>query len=246
MPTLTDYETAVYALLQSPSSPNPLVDTATVDTAINEARGQVAIEGKCIRDYSTLLITSAAQQYPFSAIVQSESVPGIAGTIEVEMVTYTTAGGGKARVNPREWPWFNNFVLSVATPVPAAPKYWAQFGQGADGTIWFNQPSGNFTTQLTTVCYPINLISDSDPEALPYAWTDAVQFYAAWLIFMSLQKEADAQRMYQEFERLMARARGGATPDVLSHQYVQAPDPTLPNKLGISQSRGAGAPAAGG
>ncbi|HEV2225084.1 MAG TPA: hypothetical protein VGR84_18980 [Candidatus Acidoferrales bacterium] len=233
---LVAYETATQQLLQAPSSPNPLIGTTQLDLAINTARLQTAIEGKCIRDYSTLAITAGVQQYAFSSIAFSGTVPGIASVIEVEMATYGVTAG-KARINAREWAWFNNFVLSVAVPAP--PKYWSQFGQGDDGTLWINVPDANYTAYLTTVCYPDDLVDDTTPEALPYPWTDAVPFYAAWLLFMSLQKEADAKEMMQNFEILMARARGGSTPDVLSHIYVQAPDPTLPNKLGISpQQRG--------
>src|SRR5215469_3743647 len=234
MTTLTDYETAVYNLIQAPSSPTPLVPVATVDSAVNTARGQLAVEAECIRAYAELAATTGTQQYPFSAITFPFGPVGIVGPIQVRMVTYLVGPTGNLRVNAREWEWFNNYVLSTASKPLGPPKYWAQFGQGANGTFFINALDTAYTLTLDTVCFPIPLTTGQTEQAVPYIWTDAIPYYAAWQILMSLQRQADANAMLQRYETFVQRARTGATPTVLPHQYEQVPDPTLPAKIGVA------------
>ena len=293
MTTLSDYESAVYNLIQAPSSPTPLVPVATVDSAINTARGQLALDAECVREYGTLTIVPGQQQYNFTSIVLP--AVGVQGVINVRMATYAVgainpgtpvlSGGpgqvistgpgtvlqtgpsiptsmGNLRINAREWEWFNNYVISQPAPLPAPPKYWAQFAQGANGTLWVNFPDTQYILFLDTVCFPSPLIAggpilstgpgtvlstgpgtvlstgsgiaSNEEAAIPYSWTDAVPYYAAWQILMSLQRQADANAMLQRYKEWVGRARQGATPSVLPHQYEQVPDPTIPAKLGLS------------
>jgi hypothetical protein len=239
---LTAYLTQFQNLIQAPSSPIPLISTAQATTYINTARGQVAGEGECIRVYASLTLAAPTQQYPFASIALPAGTLGVAGVLNVRMATYAVAGGQK-RVVPREWEWFNDFVLATPVPVAGPPQYWAQFGQGASGTLFFNLPDEAYTIALDTVCYPSPLATDGDPEAIPYLWTDAVPYYAAWLGLMSLQRQADADNrangMMKRYEDLMARARRAATPSVLPGQFAQGPDPMAANRLGIQPGRGA-------
>jgi hypothetical protein len=232
MTTLTDYETAVYRLIQAPSSQTPLVPIGTVDDAVNTARGQLATEAECVRVSAELSVSPAAGQYSFSLIDISSAV-GVAGPIQVRMAVYKV-GTGRLRVNAREWEWFNNFVGANASPKPGPPKYWAQYGQGANGTLVINLLDTNYSLGLDTVCFPTPLATGETEKAIPYSWTDAVPYYAAWQILMSLQRQADANAMLQRYETFVQRARTGATPSVLPHQYEQVPDPTLPDKIGAS------------
>jgi len=84
------------------------------------------------------------------------------------------------------------------------------------------------------------LVDDTTPEAIPQLWQDAVPFYAAWLGFMQIQRQPDADGMMKRFEEMMSRARRAGTSDVLPDNFEQFPDLTLPNKLGLTQRRDAG------
>lgn len=240
---LIAYETAVLALIQAPSSPSPLVATPLLDTNINTARNQVAAQGECIRNYATLAVTSAAQQYPFSDIVLGTAIPAnsVGSVLNVRKATFAV-GGGQGRIYNREFEWFQNYILANAAPVGSQPKYWAQYGQGVNGTLFINLPDGPYTLTLDCACLPVPLADDSTPEAIPELWTDAVPYYAAWLSMTALQRQADAEMMLKRFDLLMARARQTATPSVLPHQFSNGPDPVMPNRLGITQpARGGGA-----
>lgn len=205
---------------------------------INQARGQIAGEAECIRNYATLAVSGSAQQYLFSTIVLSTGTTGVAGVLNVRKATWAmVTGPGQLRMYSREWEWFQNFVLGVAAPVAGQPKYWAQYGQGAGGTLFVNLLDGPYTLNLDTVCYPSALSVDGDPEPLPYQWTDAVPYYAAYIGYMTAQDTERATAMYKLYETFMQRARAAAMPSVLPHQFAQSPDLMLPGRLGIQPQK---------
>lgn len=211
---------------------------------INISRSQIAGESECIRVYASLTIAGLAQPYPFSAITFPAGTAGVSQVQAVRSITYTLpfqTAGGRRRVYSREWPWFNRFVLDRAVPVPGPPKYWAQFGQGTQGTLFFNPSDLAYTLDLDTVCLPAPLLTDADPEAIPALWRDAVPYYAAYMGYLQHQVKDAADGMWQIFQAFMQRARAAATPSELPHQFEGTPDPTLANKLGISQRNAQGA-----
>ena len=201
---------------------------------VNTARGQVAGEGECIRQYGELVVSPpGGVQYPFSLIVIPGSEAGLGGFINVRMITYQIASGA-LRVNAREWEWFNNYVLAKAVPFVGAPKYWAQFGQGNTGSIFINYLDFQYTLNLDIVAFPADLVNAFDPDPIPPLWSDAVPYFAAYLALLTMPGgEKSADEMFRLYQLFAQRARTFATPSALPHQYSQVPDPTMPAKLGI-------------
>lgn len=206
---------------------------------INIARGQVAAEGECIRARGTLAVNTPSQEYAFTAISYSNAA--IHGTINARMLTYNLPGtSGDVRMTAREWEFFNTFVLAKPIPTAGPPGIWAQLGQGASGTLWLNLLDGPYTVHVDGVCYPIDLVDDSTAEAVPYLWTDAIPYYAAYMAFITASNQEAAQAMFQVYQQFVARARAFATPSVLPHQYAQAPDLQMAGRLGIVSRAGGG------
>lgn len=204
------YEQLTAGLLQAPSSPIPLVPSATLDLYIAIARKQVAAEAECIRVPATLALSNAQQAYGFSAI----AVPGAPGNGVGSVITVRSARIGGRPIDVRPWEWFSQYYLGNGQR--GAPMRMAQQGQSLFGTLWFDPtPNGAFSVALDVVCLPINLADDTTPEAIPPLWTDAVPFYAAWLAMQSLQRQADAEMMLQRYESLVRRGRQFATPTEL-------------------------------
>jgi hypothetical protein len=204
---------------------------------INIGRGQLAGESECIRVYAPLTLTPPAQQYNFSAIGIPTGV-GLGGVLNVRMVTYTnpgTAPPGAVLITPREWEFFNTFVLAQPSPVAGPPDTWAQHGQGINGTIFVNAPDLPYVLNLDTVCVPSSMSSDSDPEPIPGLWVDAIPYYAAYLAMLTNHEEG-AENMLKLYEEYVRRARQFATPSVLSGQYSQAPDMMMASRLGITRA----------
>jgi hypothetical protein len=71
-------------------------------------------------------------------------------------------------------------------------------------------------------------VNDTTAEAIPYLWTDAVPYFAAYLALLSSQtgaRTADADKMMQRYTEFVERAKRAATGDVLPWQYQGQPVP---------------------
>lgn len=113
------------------------------------------------------------------------------------------------------------------------PFWWAQYGQGTDLTFYlYPQPDQTYPVEVDCICVPLDLEPDgSVPETIPYPFTDAVPFYAAWMALQTLADPARmplADRYFRElsdgrtggiYTLMMKRARAFAQPSVVSSWY---------------------------
>lgn len=243
---LTAYLAATANLLQNPTAPAALYDTADLTTWINTARGQLAIESDSIRFLGTITTVIGQRNYSFSAVSTGTSATnGIQGVVKVNRIQYAVASGYKW-IRPRSWPWFDLFKMNNPVPPSGAPTVWAQHQQGVAGDFWLDPiPDLVYTLQLDCVCYPIALASDATVEAIPYPWTDAVPYFGAYLALLSAQsgaRSAEANLQMERYEFFVQRARKFSTPEVNPGLYAQTHDPAMGNKMGIAprQSSGGG------
>ena len=153
---LNSYLTQTTRLLQNPAVPNlELYNTVDLTAYINTARGQIAGEGECIRVYGTLVLTGGTQVYPFASIsVDPTSTLGIAGVFNVRGANISV-GVGQVWMRPRPFPYFQLYFLNNPVPTTGRPKEYSQFGQGANGSLYFNQaPDAPYTVSADCVCIP--------------------------------------------------------------------------------------------
>lgn len=253
---LTAYTTQVQRLLQNPVAPESLYSSADITSYINTARGQLAGEAECVRYLATIDTVVGQTAYNFSAVSTGVSATtGIDGIINIRQMLFGL-GDGKQYVPSRPWEWFLQYHLNNPVATTGMPAVWAQFGQGAapgtsgagfGGSFYIDPaPDAVYTLYLDCVCYPIALASDSTVEAIPYLWTDAVPFYAAYYALLSSQtgaRTSDAERYFNMYLKFITRARAAANPSVLRHQYEQAGDIVQASKV---QPRGGGGGLLGG
>lgn len=250
---LAQYRLDTQNLLQSPAAPTLLYPLTNIDRWVNIARGQLAGEGECIRVIGTVATVLGQRAYNFSSInLGDAATTGVRGAVHVRRINVATGGGAKQLVS-RPWEWFDFYNLNNVVPENGPPQEWSQYGQGSAGTGEGTASTGSFyldpppddvyTLQLDCVCYPIVLIDDTTVEAIPYLWTDAVPFFAAYYAYLSSQtsaRQADAMKMMDLYKTFMKRARESSNPSVLRWQYEQAGDPPQAAKLGLKASAGAG------
>jgi hypothetical protein len=251
---LTAYETQVKRLLQNPGAPASLYADSDLDSWINTARGQVAGEGECVRFIGTFAAVPNQSAYPFSGIAISNV--NVSGPVKVINTWYQVGVGptginGQRLVYPRNWEWLTLYGLNNPIPVPGPPARWVQYGQGAapgdagsavGGTLYLDPPPDAANTiNVDCACYPIALVDNTTPEVIPYLWTDAVPFFAAYYALLSAQTSAriaDAERLYNHYETFMTRARIASNPSQGRWQYQQAEDPVQALKLGLGPKGG--------
>jgi hypothetical protein len=245
---LTAYNTQVRNLLQLPGAQSTSLYTdANITAWINIARGQLAGRSGCIRNMGTIPTISGQQSYNFSGI-NTGTGNGIQGIINVRSMSYNL-GGGQKFIPMRSFEWFTLYQLNNAVPVAGPPQNWSQFAQGAapppggsalGGSFYLDPPPDTvYTLNCNATCYPIPLVDDTTIEAIPYLWTDAVPFFAAYYALMSAQtnaRMADALQYYKMFNEFMDEARKASNASTNRWMYDQAGDPVQAAKMGIQQS----------
>lgn len=212
---------------------------------INYARRQLAGESESVHFFGTISTVPGQNAYPFSTInIGVPATSGVEGVFNIQTIQYNVASGQKW-INPRPWPWFQLYVLNDPVPQAGPPTVWSRFGQGASqgdsgtnqgGTFYINVPDIVYTLNCDCICYPIILADDSTPEAIPFPWTDAVPFFAAYWAYLSAQtgaRQADAERMYNHYQTFLDRARKQTNAAVQRWQHSQAEDPAQAAKFGI-------------
>jgi hypothetical protein len=239
---LAKYLTQTEQLLQLPQAPTTLYGTVALTSWINTARGQLAGESECIRALGLLTLAANTQSYPFTSI--SISTVGVQGVLNVRMATIPVTNG-IARLDTWPWEYFNTYYIPQILAPTGTPTIWSQYSQGVNGTVFFSPiPASVSTVTFDTVCYPIDLVDDSTTEAIPFPWTDAICYYAAYLAFLSAQsanRQADALRMYELYKEFVKRARLMSTASVLPYQYEQSGDIVSPASATKPQQQAAGA-----
>ena len=228
---------------------------------VNMARGQIAGEARCVRVLGTIPTVVGQRNYNFSALnIGTPATTGVQGIIHIRSIRYAL-GGGYRWLAPRNWPWFEFYHLNNVIPPSGQPVIWSQYGQGSAGlgTITGDGAAGTgtgsfyidpvpdivYTLTCDCACYPIALNVDTDFEAIPYLWTDAVPYYAAYWALMSAgtaQRAQDADRFFNIYKMFVQRARDAATPDVNKYEYEQVPDPISLNQMALPSGRGAAGP----
>ncbi len=208
---LNAYLSAVELLLHDPN--NQFFSAATLTTFINSARQQVATEGECVRGVATLNTVSGQNVYQHSGIVAPTTPIGIDKLLNPRTISFPNAtNAGQLQLEKRPWDWFNFYFLSLSPPPPGQPRAWAPFDPGKLGSFYLAPtPTSIIALSLDGVWLPINLVIDANAEAIPFPWTDAVPFYAAYLAFLDSQRANDANGMFTLYENYMQRARSGVT-----------------------------------
>jgi len=181
----------------------PIVPTVTIDSYINTARSRVAVDGECVRAVATAAVGNGLTLVPMSSL--GITTAAISGAFSVRQGAL-----GNRRLDIRSWEWFSAYYLSAS---PTLIPRMGQLGEGQKAILYFLSVGG--VVSLDVVAEPIALANDTTVEAIPYPWTDAVPFYAAWLSFMQLQRQADADMMMARYKELMRAARQEITPTVL-------------------------------
>jgi len=247
---LTSYLARTNQLLQNPAAANPLYTTADLTSYINQARGQLSGETEACRFLGTISTSLNTRNYNFSSINLGSS-NGLAGVLNVRGMMYAVASGYQW-MRPRPWSWYWLFKLNNPVPVPGAPQVFSQFSQGASGqglglgsgsmisgSFYIDPPPDLiYSLLIDCSCYPVALVSDGDVEAIPYLFTDAVPYFAAYLALMSAQTSIRmeyAQKMFELYKMFVDRANRASAPNVNKYLYERQADPTTINKLGVQQ-----------
>lgn len=164
--------------------------------------------------------------YPFSAInpLVATSGSGINSIFMVNSIAtlfgtwryvYNHVSFSKYQALIRQWATFN-YISYV----------FAQFGQGRAGSVYmYPVPNANYQMEWDVCCVPNDLNNDTDVDAVPEPFAEAVKFYAARLAYLQAQRFEDAKMMYNDekpvglYQTAIQRARRVSQPRATSSWY---------------------------
>lgn len=173
---------------------------------------------------SPYVSTSLNQElYTFSSLnTFVQQTPGVASIQGILSIAVMQGAPGAYKPVLFNWPWgaLQAYCRSYSALVTNYPDRWAQYGQGVSGSFYlYPIPSGQYPMDVDCYCLPVNLASDTTPEAIPYPWTDAVPYYAAYLALLNSQRKEDAMAMLNDYKQKIAEGGGFSRPMVIPSYY---------------------------
>jgi hypothetical protein len=115
---------------------------------------------------------------------------------------------------------YQAFVRNYTSAYLYIPTVACQYGQGVAGTLMmYPLPSQAYPMEWDCICLPAALAADSDFEALPYPWTDCVQYMAGYMACFGSQRNEDSDRIWKYYDRFMKRARAFSQPNMTANPY---------------------------
>lgn len=212
---LNAYVARVRQLLHDPNG--QFYNTADIISYINTARRQVAMDGECIRvlppsNPGQNQTVTSQEVYTFSSLaplIQAQ-FPGVQKIVKVLSIAVSW-GSMKPTLRQCTWSDMQAYLRSYSTGLQNYPTYWAQYGQGANGSAYlWPIPSGEYPMDWDCVCLPIDLLDDSTPDVIPEPWDDPVCYYATYLAYLNTQRAGDAETMRSTYKQMTQEARAQA------------------------------------
>lgn len=154
--------------------------------------------------------------YPFAPVnaLIATSGSGISSIFAVNSISLLW-GTFRYTLMRKSFSSYQAYVRIYTAGYQFIPGVWSQFGQGFSGSV-YAYPIANQSYQMEWDCFctPNDLNNDTDVEAIPAPYTEAVKYYAAYLAFSQAQRWSDAERMYSTdpqkvgwYQRSLRRAR---------------------------------------
>lgn len=119
----------------------------------------------------------------------------------IDSVAISVSWGGVNRPSLDWFPWddFQANCRAYSVLNQAYPSVWTVYNDGPFGEIWvFPIPTQAGDIELDAICLPKPLYTDSDFDAIPPGYDEAIKFSAAKLAFLSSLRYAQAQSMEME------------------------------------------------
>ena len=166
------------------------------------------------------------ERYPFQGFfnpIVQDAHAGVKGIIDVASCSVNWGGAVRPSLNWLPWEDLQAYARAYATLVTSYPYYWSILNDGENGELWlFPAPSFAGDIELDAYCVPSDLNSDSDYDAIPDGFTNAVKFGAAALAYLGTQRANQAQYMEALFAERLGVGRVAADRGKIPGFYISA------------------------
>jgi len=201
---------------------------STLTSYINRARRRIASASGCVRvtpkGTQTLPQQEEYKFHDWTALVQA--TPGVREILAVRSLAIALGpgdGAWKPLWNRLPWTdfqarfriWNHAWVGTISYP-----GFYSQYGFGVNSSIFLAPiPSQQQPMEIDCSCMPFPLQTDEDPECIPYPWTDAVAYYAAFMALLQQQRSQDAAVLLQLFQAELPFAASVVAPAMVTSPY---------------------------
>lgn len=236
---LTNYITETQNLLND--NQGQFFNQATLANYINKSRRRIAYVSGCLRVVPPGLQTIPNQEvYKFSdwnALVQ-ETMPQAQSVLSCRSLSVGIGGRwaqddlGNWSIKGGSWkPMWRNLVWTdfqarfriyggTFMGTISEPGWWTQYGAGPIGSVYLAPiPTQSLPMEVDLHVIPMPLLTDNDPEPIPYPWTDAVSYWAAVLCLLQQQRTQDAAAMTQLFNSDLPMCASVVCPQMIQTAY---------------------------
>lgn len=192
---------------------------------INRARKFVSAEGQCVRvllPKSSVSTVANQEKYLFSSF--ASSVTANPGVNSIQAILSVAVSRGTTTPVLEQVPWYQMQAIGRAysSSYTGYPAQWAQYGYGSSGSFYlWPVPSDAYGMDIDAYCLPNDLATDADVEAIPYPWTEAVQYYAAHICLLNAKLIEEAKMMLGEYRRMLEFARATTQGPFIPSAYVE-------------------------
>ena len=103
------------------------------------------------------------------------------------------------------------------------PGWYTQYGEGPIGSLYLAPiPTAVLPMEVDLTVIPTPLLTDDDPEPIPYPWQDAVMYWSATLCLLQQQRLQDAAAMQQLFMSALPECASVVCPQLIQTAYGAA------------------------
>lgn len=174
--------------------------------AVSMINGPVAgaVQGK-------LMTIPGVERYPYVGFfnpVLKASHAGVDSVIDSIALSVNWGGVSRPTLDWMTWDDLQAYARAYAVLNTSYPSVWSVYNDGPTGEIWmFPIPSQAGEIELDAICTPSALYSDSDYDAIPPGFQEAIKFGAATLAFQASGRYAQALEMANAFADNIGVAR---------------------------------------
>ena len=156
--------------------------------------------------------------YPFSKI-PLQNFPGYGEVYAVRGVSILYANY-RYSLPQYSFTEYQALIRQFSSQYQYVPTLCSQFAQGAAGSLYlYPLPSQTYQLELDCMCWPQDLETDQDVEAIPDPWTQAVPFLAASYCYMEMQNLNSAEYYRKMADRVLPMHRNAASPSRRVNPY---------------------------
>jgi hypothetical protein len=175
--------------------------------------------GQFVTNTFTTITGVEKYDYKYGNAYLSAGYTGYGGICDVIDVAVSWGG---VRPNMAWIPWddLQAYARSYNIGVYSYPFYWSTYNDGQNGQVWlFPVPSTNAEMEWDCFCFPTDIYTDSDYDAIPGGFRDSIKYYAASLAFLGAQRPGQAAIFENKFNESLGIGRHQAETGKTSDYY---------------------------